>query len=31
MNTNKIEIDIQKPFIIQPTTKYKDNPVYLVY
>lgn len=30
MNMNQIEMDIQEPFIIQPITKYKDDPVYII-
>lgn len=30
LNTTQIEMDIQEPFIIQPTTNYKDDPVYII-
>ena len=31
MITNQIEMDIQEPFIIQPITKNKDDPVYTAF
>lgn len=31
MITNQFEMDIQEPFIIQPITKNKDDPVYIAF